>query len=47
VKDPQSDRPQVQITYQKQQKKIFCWRNFCNGLTKIKANSNRFLRKRS
>ena len=39
VKDVSSDRPQIVINYQKQEKKIFRRRNISNGFTKIKTDS--------
>ena len=45
VKDPQSDRPQVQITYQKQQKKFFAEEISAMVLQKLKQTATDFLGK--
>ena len=45
VKDPQSDRPQVQITYQKQEKKFFAEEISAMVLQKLKQTATDFLGK--
>ena len=45
VKDPKSDRPQVQITYQKQQKKFFAEEISAMVLQKLKQTATDFLGK--
>ena len=47
VNDPKSDRPQVQTTYQKQEKKFYAEEISSMVLQKLKQTATRFLRKRS